>query len=254
MGSVFPGNGAAGLGYGASPTEDIRTVFITGFPPDVRDRELHNLCCLLPGYEASQLSYKGGQPQGFALFVSAAHAMQAVEALVGLPFDLRAEMAHKNMYIRVAGLQPSSSDNFSAQMQLGQGSGVAPGLERGMSNAGLMSAGSSNMAAALGTVGFMPVSNRGDNPPCNTLFIGNLSDQVSEMELMTLFSAQAGFRQMKLVRGPKQVSCFVEFEDVMSAAAVHATYQGAVLPSSERGGIRIQYSKNPFGRRQVMDM
>ncbi|GFH21187.1 RRM domain-containing protein [Haematococcus lacustris] len=110
------------------------------------------------------------------------------------------------------------------------------------------------MAASLGPVGFMPVSNRGDNPPCNTLFIGNLSDQVSEMELMALFSAQAGFRQMKLVRGAKQVSCFVEFEDVMSAAAVHATYQGAVLPSSERGGIRIQYSKNPFGRRQLVDM
>lgn len=32
----------------------------------------------------------------------------------------------------------------------------------------------------LGTpLGFLPVTNRGDNPPCNTLFIGNLSDQVS---------------------------------------------------------------------------
>ncbi len=27
-------------------------------------------------------------------------------------------------------------------------------------------------------LGFLPVSNRGDNPPCNTLFVGNLSDQV----------------------------------------------------------------------------
>jgi len=29
-----------------------------------------------------------------------------------------------------------------------------------------------------GGLGFMPVSNRGDNPPCNTLFVGNLSDTV----------------------------------------------------------------------------
>lgn len=27
-------------------------------------------------------------------------------------------------------------------------------------------------------LGFLPVTNRGDNAPCNTLFIGNLSDQV----------------------------------------------------------------------------
>ncbi len=34
-------------------------------------------------------------------------------------------------------------------------------------------------ALPLGTpLGFLPVTNRGDNPPCNTLFIGNLSDQV----------------------------------------------------------------------------
>lgn len=101
-----------------------------------------------------------------------------------------------------------------------------------------------------GALGFLPVTNRGDNPPCNTLFIGNLSDTVSEVELMQLFSAQPGYRQMKLVRGPKQqVSCFVEFEDVVSASTVHNALQGAVLASSDRGGVRIQYSKNPFGRR-----
>jgi hypothetical protein len=32
--------------------------------------------------------------------------------------------------------------------------------------------------------------------------------------------------------------------------AVHASQQGAILTSSDRGGIRIQYSKNPFGRKR----
>jgi hypothetical protein len=32
---------------------------------------------------------------------------------------------------------------------------------------------------------------------------------------------------------------------------VHEALQGAVLSSSDRGGIRIQYSKNPYGRREV---
>ncbi|KAF5836308.1 hypothetical protein DUNSADRAFT_6138 [Dunaliella salina] len=109
--------------------------------------------------------------------------------------------------------------------------------------------GRGGMIGLGGSMGFLPVTNRGDNPPCNTLFVGNLSDTVSEVELCQLFSAQAGYRQMKLVRGPKQVSCFVEFDDLISATTVHQALQGAVLATSERGGIRIQFSKNPYGRR-----
>ncbi len=37
------------------------------------------------------------------------------------------------------------------------------------------------------------------------------------------------------------------YETVEAAIAVHQSLQGAVIPSSDRGGMRIQYSKNPFG-------
>ena len=36
--------------YAPNPDE-VRTVFITGFPPDVKERELNNLLRFLPGYE-----------------------------------------------------------------------------------------------------------------------------------------------------------------------------------------------------------
>jgi hypothetical protein len=55
-----------------------------------------------------------------------------------------------------------------------------------------------------------------------------------------------------MVRGPKSTTAFVEFGDVGSAMMVHSALQGAVLPSSDRGGIRVQFSKNPFGRRDVV--
>lgn len=58
-------------------------------------------------------------------------------------------------------------------------------------------------------------------------------------------------RQLKLVRGTKSTTAFVEFADIASAMMVHQGLQGAVLSSSDRGGIRIQYSKNPFGKRDV---
>jgi hypothetical protein len=56
-------------------------------------------------------------------------------------------------------------------------------------------------------------------------------------------------RQMKVVKGPRATTAFVEFCDVASAMLVHQTMQGVVLQSSDRGGVRLQFSKNPFGRR-----
>ncbi|MEW5298900.1 MAG: hypothetical protein WDW36_001973 [Sanguina aurantia] len=97
--------------------------------------------------------------------------------------------------------------------------------------------------------GFAPVVNKFDNPACNTLFIGNLGDSVDEGELSLLLSLQPGFKQIKLVRNPRQVSCFVEFTGIEDAVAVHAALQGVLLHSSDRGPIRIQFSKNPFGQR-----
>lgn len=89
----------------ANPADEIRTVFVSGFPHDVKERELHNLLRFMPGYEASQMNWKTGGPQGFALFNSSVHARAVVEILSGLQFDdgvvIRAEMAHKNMFIKV---------------------------------------------------------------------------------------------------------------------------------------------------------
>lgn len=98
--------------------------------------------------------------------------------------------------------------------------------------------------------GYAPVQNSKDNSPCNTLFIGNLGENVIEEELRNLFSVQPGFKQMKLLRQERNTVCFIEFNDMGSATNVHQKLQGAVIPSSGRGGIRIQYSKNPFGRRK----
>jgi hypothetical protein len=44
----------------AGPAEELRTIFITGFPLDVKERELNNLLRFLPGYEVSEWPARGG--------------------------------------------------------------------------------------------------------------------------------------------------------------------------------------------------
>lgn len=59
----------------------VRTIFISGLPEDVKERELQNLLRWLPGYEASQVNFKGEHPMGFALFATGQYAIAAKDAL-----------------------------------------------------------------------------------------------------------------------------------------------------------------------------
>lgn len=222
--------------------DEVRTIFITGFPQDVKERELNNLLRFLTGYEASQMNWKNGQAQGFALFSTHALARTAIDAISQLCFDetsvLRCEMAHKNMYLKddPTAKRVRTAGEFRPPFPGGGGSLPVPAAGSG--------------APPVRPVGYVPINNQHDNPPCNTLFIGNLGDNVSEAELRGLFTHQPGFLQLKLVRGARSTSCFVEFADVATAMAVHQSQQGAILASSDRGGVRIQFSKNPFGKKR----
>ncbi|SMN21343.1 similar to Saccharomyces cerevisiae YDL224C WHI4 Putative RNA binding protein and partially redundant Whi3p homolog [Maudiozyma saulgeensis] len=112
-----------------------------------------------------------------------------------------------------------------------------------------------------------PPANPADqNPPCNTLYVGNLPPDATEQELRVLFADQEGFRRLSFRNknlnhthgnghshghghGPM---CFVEFDDVSFATRALAELYGRQLPrvtASSKGGIRLSFSKNPLGVR-----
>ncbi|NP_001149394.1 uncharacterized protein LOC100283020 [Zea mays] len=260
--------------------DEVRTIFITGLPADVKERELHNLLRWLPGFEASQINFKGDQPMGFALFSTAHQAIAAKTALQDMVFDaetkvaLHTEMAKKNLFVkRCVGIDANAVDQ-SKRLRTGgdythspyappfhppppavsmwgtPGYITAPPPYNPYAAYPVPPVAMTSPAPVTGPTAYAPVQNTKDNPPCNTLFIGNLGDTVVEEELRSLFSVQPGFKQMKVLRQDRNTVCFIEFEDVNAATSVHQTLQGAVIPSSGRGGMRIQFSKNPFGRRK----
>ncbi|KAL6192664.1 hypothetical protein ACLB2K_033750 [Fragaria x ananassa] len=51
--------------------DKVCTIFITGLPEDVKEREIQNLLRWLPSYEAFQVNYKGEKPMSFVLFAIA---------------------------------------------------------------------------------------------------------------------------------------------------------------------------------------
>ncbi|KAF9112255.1 hypothetical protein BGX27_003728 [Mortierella sp. AM989] len=98
--------------------------------------------------------------------------------------------------------------------------------------------------------GFRTPINPGDqNPPCNTLYVGNLPMNTSEDELRTLFSRCVGYRRMCFRTKANGPMCFVEFENVECATQALNDLYGNPLSNSVKGGIRLSFSKNPLGVR-----
>ncbi|XP_020886951.1 U1 small nuclear ribonucleoprotein A [Arabidopsis lyrata subsp. lyrata] len=263
------------------PYDELRTIFIAGLPDDVKERELLNLLRWLPGYEASQVNFKGEKPMGFALFSTAQYAMAAKDNLQHLVFDaesksvIHTEMAKKNLFVKRGIVGDSNAYDQSKRLRTGGDCThsvyspspfhpppppvwgpphgyMAPAPPPYDPYAGYHAPPVPMPAPPpiAAPSSYVPVQNIKDNPPCNTLFIGNLGENINEEELRSLLSAQPGFKQMKILRQERHTVCFIEFEDVNSATNVHHNLQGAVIPSSGSIGMRIQYSKNPYGKRK----
>ncbi|KAI8388824.1 uncharacterized protein BYT42DRAFT_544052 [Radiomyces spectabilis] len=125
---------------------------------------------------------------------------------------------------------------------LGGGSGIGSGLTSpgvtsptGYRSFGLIS-GSTNPAD--------------QNPPCNTLYVGNLPPNTVEDELITLFQKCVGYKRLSFRQKSNGPMCFVEFDDVVYATQALQELNGQHLSNSLKGGIRLSFSKNPLGIRQ----
>ncbi len=107
------------------------------------------------------------------------HAGSLTSAVV-CSFDegavLRCELARKNMYIKdEAGAASKRSRYEAAPGQYGGYSAGAPAAAAAAAAApGYY--GAPEAAAPAGPRSYAPVTNTKDNPPCNTLFIGNLGE------------------------------------------------------------------------------
>lgn len=88
--------------------------------------------------------------------------------------------------------------------------------------------------------------NLDQNPPCNTLYVGNLPAQTNQQELVGLFTNCIGYKRCSFRVKSNGPMCFVEFEDKAFAAMALKDMQGVPLSNSVKGGIRLSYSKNPL--------
>ncbi|KAI8321794.1 hypothetical protein GQ54DRAFT_240972, partial [Martensiomyces pterosporus] len=208
----------------------------------MKEREFQNMFTFSPGFEAATLKIpspddadKDTQKKqiiGFAKFHSRLEALEARDILTGRKVDaeknciLKAEMAKKNLHTK-----------------------------RGLSSLGLSTAMAATFASTpVGMVIPMAttrsVNSNDQNPPCNTLYVGNLPVGAKEEELRQAFMMAPGYKRMSFRAKPNSgPMCFVEFDTIDFATIAMRELDGRMLTNSVGGGIRLSYSKNPLGVR-----
>nr|ABR17821.1 unknown [Picea sitchensis] len=243
--------------------ERVRTLFISGLPEDIKHREIYNLFRRRPGFEACQLKYtgRGYQIVAFAVFSHHQLALAAKDVLNGLTFDpetgatLNIELARTNSRIKRSGTDDGGNGPYDKRIR---GPFGVPGVfdDDGVGETVKMP-GSSNIVQSGGVVGGSLAGEDGNsgptkeqapgpggNPPCPTLFVANLGPTCTEGELREVLSRFQGFKMLKLQTKGGMPVAFVDFEDVTSSAEALKQLQDTLLPSSDRGGLHLEYAKS----------
>ncbi|MFS7909527.1 putative RNA recognition motif domain, nucleotide-binding alpha-beta plait domain superfamily [Helianthus anomalus] len=237
----------------------INTLFVSGLPDDVKAREIHNLFRRRPGFDYCQLKYtgRGNQVVAFATFVNHPSAIAALHALNGVKFDpqtgstLHIELARSNSrrknkpgpgaYVVIDKRSTATKDD-----QESSDDGDSETEEPSESNKDASTKSDEETAADPENTGAAEneqTENTVDGA-CSTLFIANLGPTCTESELKPVLSRYPGFNTLKVRNRGGMPVAFADYEEVEQATEVMNALQGSTLPSSDRGGMHIEYARS----------
>ena len=235
---------------------DLKTLFVSGLPFDISERELFHIFNRCAGFEDCRLQIKTSSPVAFVSFSNGAAATAALSQMNGYALDpenqrqLRCEMAKANMKPKRArdasysGASDSMKKSGSAPAMYSLPYGADWQVGAGSSYGAPMAASTDYYGAGFGSGS---VNAGRSNPPMDTIFIANMCVEASEDELKTMLNGFAGFKRCKLVNQRGVVTAFAQFEDIKSASTAIGTLQGRPNMALDSSGLRVEYSKKPMG-------
>lgn len=238
-----------------SDRSNINTLFISGLPDDVKAREIHNLFRRRPGFDSCQLKYtgRGNQVVAFATFYNHQSAVTALHALNGVKFDpqsgsvLHIELARSNSrrkhkpgggaYVVIDKRKKTDANSQETSSDDGGSEPDEPSKKAEQSSEAVVTPANAPSAP-------YEHHEKNDGGQCSTLFIANLGPNCNEDELKEVLCKYPGFNVLKLRAKSGMPVAFADFEDIEQASKVMEELQGSVLPSSDRGGMHIEYARS----------
>jgi hypothetical protein len=232
-------------------TEPVKTLYITGLPYDIKEREIQLLCRPYPGFEFCNLNLRYDAPSAFAKFSTREAAESALQALQGFQFDLN----QPELLIRV---DFAKSDTMRKTVSLEYYEDVYWDAKRRRTGRNSIGADSSyyryynptDPYYAMATAGreyhkahydpygygyYHPVSS------ANTLYVGNLPPGCTDEDLSQIFRNLSGFKSLRLATlKTRQVIAFVTFTDHSHCAYALSQTTGTRIRNNT---LRIEFAQ-----------
>ncbi|KAL9235455.1 hypothetical protein vseg_010213 [Gypsophila vaccaria] len=250
----------------------INTLFVSGLPDDVLPREIHNIFRRRPGFDSCQLKFtgRGNQVVAFVTFFNHQSAVLALQALDGMQFDpqdgsiLHIELARSNSrrkrkpgsgpYVVIDKRRKAADDADEIPSEDDGGdnesNNSAQSGDENLSNDDSDSDEKSDVKKSDLKDPEAAVNKQkekisdSDLQPCSTLFIANLGPKCSEEELRQTLSQHPGFNGLKMRSRRGMPIAFADYEEVQQATNAMQALQDSTLPSSDRGGMLIEYARS----------
>ncbi|KAL4560033.1 hypothetical protein LXL04_032181 [Taraxacum kok-saghyz] len=244
----------------------INTLFVSGLPDDIKAREIHNLFRRRPGFDHCQLKYtgRGNQVVAFATFVNHPSAIAALRDLNGVKFDpqtgstLHIELARSNSrrkpkpgpeaYVVIDKRSIATKDD---QDSSDDGDSETEEQSEADKDNAITTKSDEETAGDLDST-VAAENDQTENTvdgACSTLFIANLGPNCTEDELKPVLSHYPGFNTLKVRNRGGMPVAFADYEEVEQATDVMNVLQGSTLPSSDRGGMHIEYARSKMRKR-----
>ncbi|XP_073310559.1 uncharacterized protein [Primulina huaijiensis] len=229
-------------GYASKDRDGISTLFVSGLPEDVKAREIHNLFRRRPGFDYCQLKYTGRGNQGVKFDPQTGSTLHIELARSN---STRKIKPGSGPYVVIDRRKTSGTHARESSNDYGESDSDDP-TTNDSGNLHGSAVENSTEKAAEDNDSFAPRNDQEKTADgaCSTLFIANLGPNSTDAELKQVLSQYPGFNGLKVrTRGGMPVA-FADFEKVEQATEAMNAIQGSSLPSSDRGGMHIEYARS----------
>jgi hypothetical protein len=222
--------------------EEIRTIFITGFPLDVKEREINLLFRKYPGYEGGFLKMSSTKPMAFVTFTDQISALNALNDVQGLLFDpslpdsqLQSTLAKHNTKSKRAGTATSDFPTIGSDPKR---RAVQSPINSQYSFPTYLTGYTSTYPTGYPNASSLHAT--ADNS-INTIFINNIDEQGGEALLRDHIKMYPGFVRLKL--GKTGRTAFAEFASHEAAGQAVVSLNGARI-SGSFNDLRVEFAKS----------
>jgi len=225
-----------------SSNNDVKTLYISGLPHDVKEREVQLLCRPFNGFDFCNLNLKGESPTAFVKFKDRDSAAMARQQLDGREFDLnRPDEKLRVDFARSDTLKKQHPEDYGETHDGKRRRIGTPSPKFYYPNDTYSYPYRFPHSYGTDYYSYQYPYSGDHHPQSNTLFVGNLPPNCTESDIVEIFKNYHGYKTVRTTTFKNRMVAFVQFAEDSYAANALSHAQGQTRLSGNT--LKIEFAQ-----------